>query len=158
MQEVRQLCDAWLGKQWYDRTQLESLIGKLQFVAACVRPGRVFISRLLNILREMPQGSVRTVSDQIRADVRWWLKFLPTFNGVAVTWMDQMLHQDSVISSDASMTGIGGYLVDSQYFHLRVPTVWREVNIAYLEAWGDSVSTKLGGQVSREARLHEVRQ
>ena len=49
LHEISALVDKWLSNRTYTRTQLESLIGKLQFVAACVRPGRIFISRLLNL-------------------------------------------------------------------------------------------------------------
>ena len=52
--ELRELLEMWCEKQVYDRTQLEQLIGKLQFVTACVRPGKVFIARLLNKLRGCP--------------------------------------------------------------------------------------------------------
>jgi hypothetical protein len=31
--------------------ELQSLLGKLHFIAGCVRPGRIFVSRLLNWLR-----------------------------------------------------------------------------------------------------------
>ena len=55
LQELQQLLDVWLCKSCYTRKQLESLIGKLIFVAVCVRPGRIFICRLLNSLCNTPQ-------------------------------------------------------------------------------------------------------
>ena len=63
------------------RKDLESLIGKLQFVTACVRPGRIFISRLLNTLRGLPAG-VHSAEFEMCKDIEWWKKFLTKYNGV----------------------------------------------------------------------------
>ena len=37
---------------FFTKEQLQSLLGKLSFVTACVKPGRIFMIRLLNSLRE----------------------------------------------------------------------------------------------------------
>ena len=50
LQDIDTIVNAWLQKSVCTRVELEQLIGKLQFVACCVRPGRIFISRLLNQL------------------------------------------------------------------------------------------------------------
>lgn len=36
--------------------EVQSLVGKLNFVACCVKPGRIFISRILIFLREFKGG------------------------------------------------------------------------------------------------------
>ncbi|CAG2216499.1 unnamed protein product [Mytilus edulis] len=38
----------WVGKEFASKREIQSLVGKLNFVGCCVRPGRVFISRILN--------------------------------------------------------------------------------------------------------------
>ena len=43
----------WTQFSTFTRRQLQSLLGKLSFVTACVRPGRIFMSRLLNRLRSL---------------------------------------------------------------------------------------------------------
>ena len=78
---LRELQDAvlppWLVKKSATRTELQSLIGKLAFVCKCVRPGRLFLSRLLDTLRSLrrPRHRVRLTAD-FRKDIRWWLRFL----------------------------------------------------------------------------------
>lgn len=43
----------------FTRRQLQSLLGKLSFVTACVRSGQIFVSRLLNCLRIcLPHGHI----------------------------------------------------------------------------------------------------
>ena len=135
LDELHELLLSWLDKEKFTRTQLESLIGKLQFITACVRPGRVFICRLLNVLRETPRTGLQLVPHQLKLDVTWWLNFLPTYNSVSIAWMDQCMMPDSVVACDASLTCLGGYLIDQEYFYLRLPPVWKSVNIAYLEMW-----------------------
>ena len=44
----------WTQFSTFTRHQLQSLLGKLSFVTACVRPGQIFMSRLLNRLRSLP--------------------------------------------------------------------------------------------------------
>ena len=145
LDELHELLLLWLGKEKFTRTQLESLIGKLQFVTACVRPGRVFICRLLNVLHETPQNSLQSVPHQLKLDVTWWLNFLPTYNGISIAWMDQCMTPDSVITCDASLTCLGGYLTDLEYFYLRLPPVWKSVNIAYLEMWAVILTIRVWG-------------
>ena len=48
VQEIITELDTWLYKSSATRKEIESLVGKLQFAAKCVRMGRIFISRLIN--------------------------------------------------------------------------------------------------------------
>ena len=49
--ELRALLTTWLNKELASLKEVQSLLGKLNFVAACVRPGRIFISRMLKWLK-----------------------------------------------------------------------------------------------------------
>ena len=42
----------WQAAPFFTKEQLQSLLGKLSFVTACVKPGRIFMIRLLNSLRK----------------------------------------------------------------------------------------------------------
>ena len=142
----------WEGKEYYTRTDLESIIGKLQFVTACVRPGRVFICRLLNSLRETPRGIKRKVDPEMAKDLSWWKEFMPKYNGVSIMW-PIMIHKD-VVSTDASLRFIGGYWKNRQYFRLRLPQIWTNKNIAYLELWAVLVAVRAWGAEFRGKRVH----
>ncbi|KAK3749705.1 hypothetical protein QZH41_014981 [Actinostola sp. cb2023] len=54
--EIRSILITWQGRQRATRRQLQSLIGKLAFAAACIPPGRIFMSRLLTALRSKPSS------------------------------------------------------------------------------------------------------
>ena len=49
--EISLLVESWFRKKKASLKELQSLLGKLHFISACVRPGRIFVSRLLNWLR-----------------------------------------------------------------------------------------------------------
>ena len=44
----------WLTGPQSTKSDLQSLIGKLSHIYACISPGRIFMQRLLNELRQLP--------------------------------------------------------------------------------------------------------
>ena len=61
-----------------------NLIGTLVHVAKCVEPARIFISRLLQALRGCGDRGYISTTDDMRADLEWFLEFLTTWNGVSL--------------------------------------------------------------------------
>ena len=53
MVEIQQELQEWANKQTASKKMLQSLIGKLQFIAKCIPPGRIFIARMLDNLRKL---------------------------------------------------------------------------------------------------------
>ena len=51
LEEIKLLVKSWLEFESATVKQLQSLIGKLNFLAHCVKPSRIFILCLLNLLR-----------------------------------------------------------------------------------------------------------
>ena len=49
--KMKSLILMWLKKETDSLKEIQSRLGKLNFKAACVRPGRIFISRLLQWLK-----------------------------------------------------------------------------------------------------------
>ena len=54
LQELHRLLQGWMERAAATKKQTQSLVGVLQFVAISVKPGRVFMARLLNFLRSCP--------------------------------------------------------------------------------------------------------
>ena len=57
---LRELSDElhlWLSRECFTVKELQSLLGKLSFVTACVHASRIFVSRLLNALRSFPSNA-----------------------------------------------------------------------------------------------------
>ena len=62
--------------------QLQVLAGKLNWAAAVVRGGRVYLRRVIDMMK--PMHALRhkaLISNEMREDLLWWDKFLLVFNG-----------------------------------------------------------------------------
>ena len=124
------------------KRQLQQLIGKLAFIAECVRSGRLFISRMLDTLRKY-----KCNFDKIRLtlefckDVEWWLQFLRIYKGLSLITDLDWSEPDSVISTDACLKGLGGInFITNQYFHVKVPDILNSAHISILEMYAVYIS------------------
>ena len=76
---VREL-QSLLGKTVVTVRELQSLLGKLHFVSLCVRPGRLFVSRLLTWLRSLPDDKeYYNIPLFAKKDLIWRSKFFEYF-------------------------------------------------------------------------------
>lgn len=78
-------------KQACTLKELQSLTGKLNFARYCVRPGRAYMRRLYDMQASIAASGagrrgLHTVTDGVRADVRWWRRFADQWNGVSVVY------------------------------------------------------------------------
>ena len=61
LNELRLLL-SWLNREKASLKDIQSLLGKLNFVAACVRPGRIFISRMIKWLKVLHKKVSKSMS------------------------------------------------------------------------------------------------
>ncbi|KAL9959290.1 hypothetical protein ACROYT_G032601, partial [Oculina patagonica] len=54
LQDLQAELSSWSHKTSCTRKDLQRLLGKLAFVTSCVRPGRAFMCRLINTLKQAP--------------------------------------------------------------------------------------------------------
>jgi len=109
--------DVWLGKKRATKQEIQVLLGKLAFVAICVQPGRVFLSRIITTLKGLRRQHHRTrLSSDFKKDVRWWRTFLPEFNGTSLIKDPSRRTLPDTPTTDACLTGCGGTF-NRQYFH-----------------------------------------
>ena len=134
----------WLSRSSFNKRQLQSLSGKLSYVTACVQPGRIFMNRLLNVLRSFISSKERLpVTKEMKNDIIWWLHFLDLYNGVSITpelyWSEDTLY----FSTDACLTGCGG-LVFGESFHVKFPDfiLSQDLPVLALEFFAITVAIK----------------
>jgi hypothetical protein len=118
--EIKELATAWLGKDLATVKEVQSIIGKLNFVAKCVKPARIFICRMLNFLRTMPKKGKTKVSVEFSDDIRWWIRYLPQFNGISLISMESWSEPDKLVASDACLVGCGA-VCGREFFHSVFP-------------------------------------
>ena len=82
--ELLSRCHSLLTADIVLHRDLQSLLGVMSFVTACVPPACIFMSGLLNTLRANPSARFCPLSWDDKSDLRWWCHFLPQFNGVTL--------------------------------------------------------------------------
>ena len=107
VQDALEEVAGWVTKEETSLKELQRLLGKLHFVCKCVRQGRVFVSRLLNLLRESNECGVVLVSEEARADIRWFERFLPEYKGVTLIPEPKWSEPDAVLATDVCLAGCG---------------------------------------------------
>ena len=154
--ECMSLLVEWLKKEEVTRKEVESLVGKLSFIATCVRPGRIFISGLLEYLRGLPRVGKVKVPVSVRKDLVWWKTFLPHYNRVSMMPMERWSLPDEVVATDACLSGCGAWFeTQREYFHAEFPEGIKrqELSINALELLTVVVAAKVWGKKWRGLRI-----
>ena len=119
--EIESLLYAWLHKRTTTKSSLQSLVGKLVFVSKCVRQSRVFIARILRLLRSVKFNHHHiNLNSEFRKDLQWWRRFLRVYNGVSMISTNDWSSPGEVFTTDACLTGCGG-ICERGYFHAEFP-------------------------------------
>ena len=134
--EISLLVESWFRKKKASLKELQSLLGKLHFVSACVRPGRIFVSRLLNWLRSaFPCNNTRNgnwisrkIPSHVLKDLKWWHFYLQTYNGITMMSTNEWSNTDEHCSCDACLEGWCAISSD-QYFHAVFPSFIQDLHL-----------------------------
>ena len=81
LKEVVALCKKWAVQTHATRNQLQKLTGKLLYIHRCVKHARIFINRILTVLRNTPQKGMIQLPSAFFRDINWCNMFLERFNG-----------------------------------------------------------------------------
>jgi hypothetical protein len=146
LKEIDKILQIWLSKEDATRVEVESLLGKLNFVARCVHQSRIFMCRMLNFLRGMPRKGDFKLDLDFKQDVWWWSVFMKKYSGVSVMMLEDWSAPDTTFASDACLHGCGG-VSQNQFFHAKFPQfiVDQELHINALEFLTVVVAVKLWG-------------
>ncbi len=144
--ECTSLFDSWMKKTHVMLKELQSLIGKIQFLSTCVRPGRIFLSRILAFLRGLSEKGVKVfkIPQDVKLDIKWWIEFLPRYNGVSMMAVEEWSEPDQVVASDACLGGCGGVSGDACFHSVFPPFISeQDLHINALEMLALMVCMKL---------------
>ena len=152
--EIEEDLDSWLSRTRCNRHDIQQLLGKLNFVASCVRPARIFMSRMLAFLRATPFTGSVSISSDLHKDIVWWRTFIRTYNGVSMMMIEDWSNPDDVLATDACLEG-GGAWCEGEYWHKEFPTFIRQqgLHINALELLVIVVSIKVWKHKLRGRRL-----
>ena len=136
MGQIKQSVTDWQSKTSCSKHQLQSLLGQLLYVHKCVRPSRIFLNRMLELLHQNYDASTIKLTQSFRHDLRWFSRFLDKYNG------DSMYNHrkiDHVVELDTCLNGLGGVCKNFVY-HLQIPRHYLGLTIVHLEMANSLVS------------------
>ena len=118
------------------------------------------MSRILNFLRSCPKLGECLIPDELKAYIRWWLTFLPLYNGISMIPDPDWSDPDDIIACDACLTGAGGWY-QGQYFHATFPSYIQNLGMhidglemltltVALKIWGWFLAGKKGDNAVRQ--------
>ena len=149
LDELDQELTQWINGDFCTKKKMQRIIGKLSFITNCVRPGRIFISQLLECMKGMPNRGSTPIPEETKKDLRWWKHFLPTYNGVSILWLYDTVEYDTVIATDSCLIGAGG-TCEREYYHHRFTEETNHISqreilaiCIALKLWADRLQGKL---------------
>ena len=115
----------------------------------------MFVSRIINKLKQVKKGQVIHLDEQFKKDLLWWDVFLERFDGISIIPMFNWNGPDKILQVDACLNGCGGWS-DGEFFHKRFPQ-WlqkhKEVSINEKETMALIVGLKLWREKIRNKHL-----
>ena len=154
-EELAAILKDWTVKKSATLKEIQSLLGKLNFVCTTVRAGRVFITRIIEEIKGFPRNGRRRLSTQIRKDINWWRLFMTQFDGITIIPEPTWCRPDEVIATDASLI-MGGGWSRPNYFKTVYPEWLKnkpDVSINELELITVVVALKLWGRRVKNANI-----
>ena len=132
LQSILSECQKFATKKHTTKKGFQSLLGKLIYVQKCVKPARIFINRMLNLLRTNSHRNRIHLDQEFFRDLNWFLKFLPGFNGVTCIGKET-IPEDHTLHVDASLTGLGGVWANRVYASPIIQLTQFDLKIVHLE-------------------------
>jgi hypothetical protein len=81
LQEVLSLCNFYISKSKISNQKLQALIGSLMFLHKAFKPARLFVIRILALLREMGDANVVAIDEGFHRDLQWFIAYAQAVNG-----------------------------------------------------------------------------
>lgn len=124
LEYVHGLLSQWLLKPHASIKELQSLVGTLNFCAKVIRPGRIFLRRLINFIsylsirhKSQSHSAAWPLTDSVRKDVLWWHTYMQVYNNrlsiYPTVWCND---SDMRIATDAGQQGYGGTFGNAWFY------------------------------------------
>ena len=126
IQKCTTLISQFLRRKKVTLTELQSLIGLLNFACAVVKPGRAFLRRLSNLTIGICSAHhLICLTSEAKADLRLWLSFLSQFNCQSFFLNDKWLNSRKLnLFTDASGALGFGAIFGNHWYYGRWPNEW----------------------------------
>lgn len=127
------------GKKWISQKSLQSLIGHVNHLSKGVQAARLFMNRLLCMLRNTLHNSTR-VSHELGKDLDWFEGFLAQYNGRSMILPPEPVAQ---IEADSCLIG-GGARLGTYCYAVKYPReIASSMHISQMEALNCLISARV---------------
>ena len=150
--EILRIMEAMYKKKAMNRKDFQQLAGRINYIARACQPARLFMSHILAQLRGHPIGYTR-VTAGTQADIRWFLDFLPVFNGVSLV---PAFPPVLLIEADSCMEGGGALAGDRCYTYAYTERIKKGAHISQLEAINCLAAIRLFVEATHTGNTIEV--
>ena len=129
--ELISLVSSWKTKKKCTKRDLLSIIGKLSFACKVIKPGRMFLRRLIDLSTSVSSlHHFIHLNSEARADFNWWFELLSDWNGVSIIHRPFCFDSSVQLSTDASLSiGFGG-VFGNHWFSAPWPPSFSQLSIA----------------------------
>ena len=146
LHEIKLLLSDCVTKRKCSKRQLLSLIGKLLFAAKVVKPGRLFLRRLIDLSKTVSKlQHMIHMDSEAREDILWWHKFVSTWNGVSIIQTPMVTSDEFTLFTDASGSLGFGAIYRSHWFSCSWPSHLQEYHINFKELFAIVAAVKTWG-------------
>ena len=140
-------------KKRITKKDLLSLIGSLSFASKVVKPGRMFLRRLITLSTKVSSlHHYITINEDARADIEWWRTFLVSWNGVEMMPGRVRSSPDMDLYTDASDLGFG-CVFGGRWTYGSWNREWKSKSINAREAFAIWVAVYLWGREWRDGQV-----
>ena len=107
------------------------MIGSLSHAVTAVKPGRIFLRRLIDLSSTVKELHHFTrLNRDARSDIAWWARLISQWNGQGLLAAEGRLLPSIAVRSDASGSWGCGAVLDSSWIQLQWLSTWRDIPIA----------------------------
>ena len=142
LQQIKSSAMQWLGC-------IKSTKCQLHYIHKCVRPARLFLNRMLDLLRKHQDEKVIPLTQDFKRDVRWFECFLTSYNGVSVYKHSLVDHW---VELDACLDALG-VVWNNFVYHLPLPRHYLNSGIVQFEMVNILVALRLFGPFWRSKSI-----
>ena len=133
--EVLSVLPKWCSRRTCKKSELLSLLGKLNFFATVVRAGRLFVRRLIDLSTTVKQNHHHvTLNSEARSDIHWWCEFLPKWNRCSIVPNPLKIRSSDIkLFTDAAKTIGLGAIYGNAWIQAKWPKDFVDLDIDFKE-------------------------
>ena len=145
----------WCGRRTCTQVQLQSFVGKLNFFAKVICPGRIFTRRLIDLIYTVKRKNHHiTITKFAKDDIHWWCQLLHSWNQSSfIPESLKVLSTDLLLFSDATKYEGFGAVYGRSWIQSAWPQTWLHLDIDFKELFAIVAAAMTWGHQWRGKRI-----